>query len=94
MDQFLQVALNGLTLAAVYFLVASGLSLIFGLMRVITMAHGTSYLLGGYIGYVVVRETGNWLLGAIVAAARSGWWACSSTRCSSSGSRTTTCGWP
>ena len=72
MDQFLQVALNGLTLAAVYFLVASGLSLIFGLMRVITMAHGTSYLLGGYIGYVVVRETGNWLLGAIVAAAAVG----------------------
>lgn len=72
MDQFLQVALNGLTLAAVYFLVASGLSLIFGLMRVITMAHGTSYLLGGYIGYVVVRATGNWLFGAIVAAAAVG----------------------
>ncbi|MGZ0712408.1 branched-chain amino acid ABC transporter permease (plasmid) [Coraliomargarita sp. W4R53] len=72
MDQFLQVALNGLTLAAVYFLVASGLSLIFGLMRVITMAHGTSYLLGGYIGYVVVRATGNWLFGALVAAAAVG----------------------
>jgi len=65
MDQFLLIALNGLTLAAVYFLVASGLTLIFGLMRVITMAHGTSYLLGGYLGYVVVRETGNWLLGAL-----------------------------
>ena len=68
MAQFLMIALNGLTLAAVYFLVASGLTLIFGLMRVITMAHGTSYLLGGYIGYVVARETGNWLVGAIAAA--------------------------
>lgn len=68
MEEFLLVALNGLTLAAVYFLVASGLSLIFGLMRVITMAHGTSYLLGGYIGYVVARETSNWILGAIAAA--------------------------
>ncbi|MCY7412024.1 MAG: hypothetical protein LH471_03150 [Salinibacterium sp.] len=68
MDQFLLIALNGLTLAAVYFLVASGLTLIFGLMRVITMAHGTSYLLGGYLGYVIVRETGNWLLGALGAA--------------------------
>jgi len=68
MDQFLLVALNGLTLAAVYFLVASGLTLIFGLMRVITMAHGTSYLLGGYIGYVIARQTGNWILGALGAA--------------------------
>ena len=68
MDQFLLIALNGLTLASVYFLVASGLTLIFGLMRVITMAHGTSYLLGGYLGYVVVRETGNWLLGALAGA--------------------------
>lgn len=68
MDQFLLVALNGLTLAGVYFLIASGLSLIFGLMRVITMAHGTSYLLGGYVGYTLVRETGSWILGALVAA--------------------------
>ncbi len=68
MAQVLVIALNGLTLAAVYFLVASGLTLIFGLMRVITMAHGTSFLLGGYIGYVVARESGNWFLGAAVAA--------------------------
>jgi branched-chain amino acid transport system permease protein len=68
MDQFFLIALNGLTLAAVYFLVASGLTLIFGLMRVITMAHGTSYLLGGYLGYVIARETGNWFLGAIGGA--------------------------
>lgn len=68
MAQFLMIALNGLTLAAVYFLVASGLTLIFGLMRVITMAHGTSYLLGGYIGYVVARESGNWVVGALAGA--------------------------
>lgn len=72
MDQFLLIALNGLTLAAVYFLVASGLTLIFGLMRVITMSHGTSYLLGGYIGYTIARETGNWILGALGAAAAVG----------------------
>jgi branched-chain amino acid transport system permease protein len=71
-DQILQIALNGLTLAAVYFLVASGLTLIFGLMRVITMAHGTMYLLGGYVGYVVARETGNWFLGVLGAAAAIG----------------------
>ena len=68
MDQFLLVCLNGLTLAAVYFLVASGLTLIFGLMRVITMAHGTSYLLGGYLGYAITRSTGSWVLGALGAS--------------------------
>ncbi len=68
MNQFLLVCLNGLTLAAVYFLVASGLTLIFGLMRVITMAHGTSYLLGGYLGYTITNSTGSWLLGALGAA--------------------------
>ena len=68
MDQFLLIALNGLTLAAVYFLVASGLTLIFGLMRVITRAHGTGYLLGGYVGYLVARESGNWFLGALCGA--------------------------
>ncbi|HWI32174.1 MAG TPA: branched-chain amino acid ABC transporter permease [Microbacterium sp.] len=57
-----------MSVAAVYFLVASGLTLIFGLMRVITLAHGTSFLLGGYIGYIVVRYTGNWILGAFAAA--------------------------
>lgn len=69
MEQFLLVTLNGLSLAGVYFLVASGLTLIFGLMRVITMAHGTMYLLGGYIGYVIARETGQWWLAALGAAA-------------------------
>lgn len=68
MNQVLTIVLNGLTLAGVYFLVASGLTLIFGLMRVITMAHGTAYLLGGYIGYVIARATDNWVLGAIGGA--------------------------
>lgn len=69
MEQFLLVTLNGLSLAGVYFLVASGLTLIFGLMRVITMAHGTMYLLGGYIGYVIARETGQWWLAIVGSAA-------------------------
>jgi branched-chain amino acid transport system permease protein len=49
MSQFVTVTLNGLTLAALYFVVASGFTLIFGLMRVVNMAHGALYLLGGYI---------------------------------------------
>jgi branched-chain amino acid transport system permease protein len=49
--QFTVVTLNGLTLAALFFVVASGFTLIFGLMRVVNMAHGSLYLLGGYIAF-------------------------------------------
>jgi branched-chain amino acid transport system permease protein len=48
-QQFAVVTLNGLTLAALFFVVASGFTLIFGLMRVVNMAHGSLYLLGGYL---------------------------------------------
>ncbi|HEX5622032.1 MAG TPA: branched-chain amino acid ABC transporter permease [Solirubrobacteraceae bacterium] len=48
-SQFVTVTLNGLSLSALYFVVASGFTLIFGLMRVVNMAHGTLYLLGGYL---------------------------------------------
>jgi branched-chain amino acid transport system permease protein len=48
-SQFVVVSLNGITLAALFFVVASGFTLIFGLMRVVNMAHGSLYLLGGYL---------------------------------------------
>src|SRR5687768_15310566 len=51
--QFVVVTLNGVTLAALYFVVASGFTLIFGLMRVVNMAHGSLYLLGGYLALEV-----------------------------------------
>src|SRR5258705_13178629 len=54
--------MNGLTLAALYFLVASGFTLVFGLMRNVNLAHGSLYLLGAYVGYVVGEWTGSWLL--------------------------------
>ena len=63
MTLFLIVTLNGLTLAALYFLAASGFSLIFGLMRTVNMAHGALLLLGGYAGYSIVEVTGAWGLG-------------------------------
>jgi branched-chain amino acid transport system permease protein len=53
MELALNVVLNGLTLAALYFIVASGFSLIFGLMRTVNMAHGALYLIAGYVGYAV-----------------------------------------
>jgi branched-chain amino acid transport system permease protein len=59
---YLVTLLNGLTLASLYFIVASGFTLVFGLMRNVNLAHGSLYLLGGYIGYVVAAKTGWWPL--------------------------------
>lgn len=64
---FVNTLLNGLTLAALYFLVASGFTLVFGLMRNVNLAHGSMFLLGGYIGYEVASRSGNWFLGVIAA---------------------------
>jgi branched-chain amino acid transport system permease protein len=69
MRLFLFTMLNGLTLAALYFLVAAGFTLVFGLMRNINLAHGSLYLLGGYIAYSTVNATGMWLLGFATAFA-------------------------
>jgi branched-chain amino acid transport system permease protein len=81
---FLITLLNGITAAALYFVVASGFTLIFGLMRVVNMAHGAFFLLGGYIALKLQRHwvgsggalglsssqvsLGHWLLPAIIAA--------------------------
>ena len=59
---FFNAILSGITLGALYFLVASGFTLVFGLMRNVNLAHGSLYLLGGYIGYGVAEVTGYWLL--------------------------------
>ena len=53
---FLQILLDALTFAGLLFIVASGFSLIFGLMRVVNMAHGSFYLLAGYIAYEVQQS--------------------------------------
>ena len=64
---FLNAVFNGITLGGLYFLVASGFTLIFGLMRNVNLAHGSLYLFGGYIGYAISTWTGSWVLGFIVA---------------------------
>jgi branched-chain amino acid transport system permease protein len=60
---FVSAILNGLTLSGLYFLVASGFTLVFGLMRNVNLAHGSLYLLGAYVGYEVADRTGYWLIG-------------------------------
>jgi branched-chain amino acid transport system permease protein len=64
---FLNALMNGITLGGLYFLVASGFTLIFGLMRNVNLAHGSLYLLGGYIGYEMAELTGWWILGFVAA---------------------------
>jgi branched-chain amino acid transport system permease protein len=59
---FFVTLLNGLTLASLYFIVASGFTLVFGLMRNVNLAHGSLYLLGGYLGYTVAEQSGSFLL--------------------------------
>ena len=58
---FVLTLLNSLTLASLYFIVASGFTLVFGLMRNVNLAHGSLYLLGGYVGYWVATTTGYWV---------------------------------
>jgi branched-chain amino acid transport system permease protein len=66
MSSVILQGINGISLAALLFLLASGFTLTFGLMRVVNMAYGAYYLLGGYIGYSVARRTGSFEL-AILA---------------------------
>jgi branched-chain amino acid transport system permease protein len=58
-------AINGISFAALLFLLASGFTLSFGLMRVVNMAHGAYYLMGGYIGLSIARHTGSFALAVI-----------------------------
>ena len=64
---FLSALLNGITLGGLYFLVASGFTLIFGLMRNVNLAHGSLYLFGGYFGFEIASWTGSWIF-ALVAS--------------------------
>lgn len=61
--------INGLTFAALLFVVASGFTLIFGLLRIVNLAHGALYLLGGYIGFTVGQFTDSFALSGIAAMA-------------------------
>src|SRR5215471_16625158 len=63
-------AFNGVSYGALLFLLGSGLSLIFGVMRIVNLAHGSYFLLGSYVALTVIWTTGSWLL-AIPAAALS-----------------------
>ncbi|HKD39483.1 MAG TPA: branched-chain amino acid ABC transporter permease [Myxococcaceae bacterium] len=61
MEFFIQL-LNGIQYGLLLFLLASGLTLIFGIMGVLNLAHGSFYMVGAYLAYWLARQTGNmWL---------------------------------
>jgi branched-chain amino acid transport system permease protein len=61
-------AFNGVSYGALLFLVGSGLSLIFGVMRIVNLSHGAYFLWGGYIALSVIWATGSWALSLPLAA--------------------------
>jgi len=65
---FIQLALNGLSFGALLFLVASGFTLIFGLMRISNLAHGGFYVAGAYVAVVTVATTQSFWLGLLAGA--------------------------
>ena len=72
---FIEQLLNGLQLGIMLFLMSAGLTLVFGIMQVINLAHGSFYMIGAYVGATVTARTGSFLLGvwaALPAAALTG----------------------
>jgi len=72
MGEVLSVFMIGLSFGLILFLLAAGLSLTMGLMRIINMAHGAMYLFAAYLGVAVVKYTHNWLLGLLAGAVCAG----------------------
>src|SRR3989440_11511081 len=67
-----QQALNGLSFGALLFILAVGLSLVFGMMDVVNLAHGAFYMLGAYVALTVVQRTGSFWLALVAAPAALG----------------------
>ena len=68
MDFWITQAFNGISYGALLFLFASGLSLIFGVMRIINLAHGSYYLMAGYLGLTLMRVKSGYPLAILGAA--------------------------
>jgi len=64
---FVEQVLNGLQLGIFLFLVAAGLTLIFGIMGLINLAHGSLYMIGAYVAATVTAWTGSFLIGILAA---------------------------
>jgi branched-subunit amino acid ABC-type transport system permease component len=68
LDLFIVQTVNGIVTGMILALVASGLTLIFGIMDVVNFAHGELFMLGAYVGVLVLTATGNFWLALIISA--------------------------
>jgi len=64
---FLEQLLNGLQLGVMLFLMSAGLTLVFGIMQVVNLAHGSFYMIGAYVAATVALHTGSFMLGLLAA---------------------------
>ena len=67
MANLVEQLLNALALAGLLFLVSAGLSLVFGVLRVVNFAHGVFYMLGAYLGFTAANLSGNFWLALVIA---------------------------
>src|ERR1700761_6143466 len=67
MELFVAQLLNGLVYGVLLFLIAAGLSLIFGLLNVVSLAHGSFFMLGAFVGLSIFRSTGSFWLALVLA---------------------------
>ena len=65
--QFIDLTIEGISLASIYFLAAIGLAITFGVMRVINMAHGEFIMMGAYSGYVVQQFITNYTISILIS---------------------------
>ncbi len=68
MNFWLIQTLNGISFGMLLFLLAAGLSLIYGLMKVLNLTHGSFYLLGGYVGLAVLHLSGSFVLAVLAGS--------------------------
>jgi branched-chain amino acid transport system permease protein len=69
LDELALQALNGLSFGALLFLLASGFTLVFGLMKIVNLAHGAFYLVGGYVGIAAFGATRSFPVAVVAGAA-------------------------
>lgn len=72
MTLFIEQLFNGLQLGISLFLMSAGLTLVFGIMQVINLAHGSFYMVGAYVGATVMARTGSFVLGMLAALPAAG----------------------
>ena len=69
MTLFIEQCLNGLQFGLLLFLLAAGLTLVFGIMDLVNLAHGSLYMIGAYFAATFAAWTGSFVLGAVLALA-------------------------